>query len=65
VEQVALTGGCFQNALLTELAAGRLRKEGFRVFTHRLAPPNDGGLAAGQLLAAAREVILDVSGDSR
>jgi len=64
-EQVVLTGGCFQNALLTELAAARLRSEGFRVFTHRLTPPNDGGLAAGQLLAAAQEVILDVSGDSR
>lgn len=64
VEQVVLTGGCFQNALLTEDAARRLREEGFRPLLHREAPPNDGGLAAGQLLAAAWEVKLDVSGDS-
>lgn len=53
IEQVLLTGGCFQNALLTELAAARLRDAGFTVFTHRLIPPNDGGIAAGQILAAA------------
>ena len=63
VEQVVLTGGCFQNALLAELAAERLRRAGFRVFLHRALPPNDGGLAAGQLLAAGWEVKLDVPGD--
>jgi hydrogenase maturation protein HypF len=63
-EQVVLTGGCFQNARLAEAAARRLREEGFRPLLHREAPPNDGGLAAGQLLAAAWEVRLDVSGDS-
>lgn len=64
VETVVLTGGCFQNALLAETAARRLRAEGFRPLLHRRLPPNDGGLAAGQLLAAAWEVKLDVSGDS-
>ncbi|WP_321478169.1 carbamoyltransferase HypF [uncultured Paludibaculum sp.] len=53
IEQVLLTGGCFQNAMLTELAATRLRDAGFRVFTHQTIPPNDGGIAAGQILAAA------------
>lgn len=53
IEQVLLTGGCFQNAMLTELAAARLREAGFRVFTHRAMPPNDGSIAAGQILAAA------------
>lgn len=62
--QVVLTGGCFQNALLAELAAARLGEAGFRVFLHRALPPNDGGLAAGQLLAAGWEVKLDVPGDS-
>lgn len=53
VDQVLLTGGCFQNALLTELSAARLRAHGFQVFTHQALPPNDGAIAAGQILAAA------------
>lgn len=53
IEQVLLTGGCFQNAILTDLAAARLREAGFRVFTHRAIPPTDGAIAAGQILAAA------------
>jgi hydrogenase maturation protein HypF len=53
IEDVVLTGGCFQNALLTGLAARALRSRGFRVHTHRLVPPNDGALALGQVLAAA------------
>lgn len=48
---VFLTGGCFQNRLLAELAASRLRVSGRSVHFHRRLPPNDGGLAAGQALA--------------
>jgi hydrogenase maturation protein HypF len=47
---VALTGGVFQNALLTGLTRDRL--DGVRVITHRLVPPNDGGLALGQAVIA-------------
>lgn len=54
-QAVALTGGCFQNALLLELTAGYLRD--LPVLTHQRVPANDGGLALGQaMIAAARTV---------
>ncbi|NQT37242.1 MAG: carbamoyltransferase HypF, partial [Planctomycetes bacterium] len=51
---VVLTGGCFQNALLTERVRGRLVRDGHNVYTHRCVPPGDGGLALGQLAVAIR-----------
>jgi hydrogenase maturation protein HypF len=52
-ERVALSGGCFQNRVLLEWTVQRLRAEGFVPYWHRRVPPNDGGLALGQLVAAA------------
>ena len=49
---VVLTGGCFQNALLTELAVVALREAGFRAHWHCRVPPNDGGIALGQAVHA-------------
>jgi hydrogenase maturation protein HypF len=54
MERVVLSGGCFQNARLTELAVTGLAVAGFEVYRQRRVPPNDGGLAAGQALFAAR-----------
>ncbi len=51
--RVALSGGCFQNRLLTERAAQRLRGAGFQVLLHRQVPPNDGGISLGQVAVAA------------
>jgi hydrogenase maturation protein HypF len=51
VGTVALTGGCFQNALLTDLAASALQAAGFEVLLHHEVPPNNNGIAAGQALA--------------
>jgi hydrogenase maturation protein HypF len=50
---VVLTGGCFQNKYLAERTIQRLRKAGFRVYWHQQVPPNDGGIALGQIAAAA------------
>jgi len=44
-----LTGGVFQNRLLTELAAAGLERHGFRVLLPGQVPCNDGGLAYGQV----------------
>jgi hydrogenase maturation protein HypF len=51
--RVALTGGCFQNRLLTERAARRLNDAGFQVLLQRQVPPNDGGISLGQVVVAA------------
>ena len=53
LDRVALSGGVFQNAVLATELARRLEQSGFRVYTQRLVPPNDGGLSLGQALAAA------------
>lgn len=52
---VALSGGCFQNALLLDLTLQALGD--IPVLTHRTTPANDGGLALGQaVIAAARHI---------
>lgn len=48
----ALSGGVFQNCLLTGMCAARLRGEGFQVLLHSLIPPNDGGICLGQAVYA-------------
>jgi hydrogenase maturation protein HypF len=51
VRQVVLTGGVFQNALLTAMTAERLS-----VYTHQRIPPNDGGIALGQAVLAGLQL---------
>ena len=65
--QVVLTGGCFQNQMLTSRVKSRLSKAGWTVYTHHHVPPGDGGLALGQILIAARKMKgrSDVSRNSR
>jgi hydrogenase maturation protein HypF len=51
--KVALTGGCFQNGVLLDRTVTRLREAGFRPYWHQRVPPNDGGIALGQIAAHA------------
>lgn len=47
---VALSGGVFQNLLLTDLVVQKLEDNNFTVLTHSLSAPNDGGIGLGQAL---------------
>lgn len=48
-QSVVLSGGCFQNAYLTEKVEQILQNAGFQVYSHQQIPANDQGLALGQL----------------
>ena len=52
IDRVVLSGGVFQNRLLSEMVYTALVKQGLAVFTHRLSPPNDGCIALGQAAVA-------------
>ena len=54
--RVVLSGGVFQNRLLTEEVSQLLGERGFQVYCHRLVPPNDGGIALGQAVIAGRRM---------
>jgi hydrogenase maturation protein HypF len=49
---VVLSGGSFQNLRLLATTRRRLERHGFRVLSHRLVPPNDGGISYGQAAIA-------------
>jgi hydrogenase maturation protein HypF len=53
-KSIVLTGGCFQNKILLESAVEKLRSAGFQAYWHQRIPPNDGGIALGQIAAASK-----------
>jgi hydrogenase maturation protein HypF len=58
LNQVALSGGCFQNRLLLTKVTGLLSQSGFDVLTHKNVPANDGGISLGQAVIAANALML-------
>jgi len=53
INKVVLSGGTFQNKYLLEKTIHTLSNNKFEVYTNRLVPPNDGGIALGQLVVAS------------
>jgi hydrogenase maturation protein HypF len=52
LNDVALSGGVWQNTFLLALTVGLLQQEKFHIHLHRQVPANDGGLALGQAVVA-------------
>jgi hydrogenase maturation protein HypF len=52
LNEVALSGGVWQNQILLNLVQSGLEKAGFQVYFHKQVPTNDGGLALGQAVIA-------------
>ncbi len=52
LNEVALSGGVWQNQILLDLVRYGLEKQDFIVYFHKQVPTNDGGLALGQVVIA-------------
>ena len=59
--RVALSGGCFQNRLLTRAALAGLEAAGLETLLHRRVPANDGGISLGQVAVAAERIERETS----
>ncbi len=57
IDRVVLSGGCFQNRILTEGTIAELEKAGFDVFFHDVLPTNDGCISLGQAVCAGAQVM--------
>jgi hydrogenase maturation protein HypF len=57
LNKIVLSGGSFQNKYLLSKLEVLLPKHGFDVFTHSIIPTNDGGIALGQLVIAAKNFL--------
>ena len=55
-DQVALTGGTFQNRILMEGVLDKLRENGFKPYYNISVSPNDGGIALGQAYVAMHRI---------
>jgi len=57
LNRVVLSGGCFQNRILTEGTVAELEKAGFEVFFHKAIPTNDGCISLGQAVCAGAQAM--------
>ena len=55
VQKIALSGGTFNNRILTSFLKKRLTDLGFEVYLNERVPCGDGGIALGQLYLAGKE----------
>jgi hydrogenase maturation protein HypF len=55
VGKVVLSGGVFQNRYVLSNLEINLALKGFRVYTHRRVPSNDGGIALGQIYICGKK----------
>ncbi len=55
INDIALSGGVFQNRVLLSKAVELLKAEGFNVYWNKLVPPNDGGISLGQAYLATQK----------
>ena len=53
---VGLTGGVFQNRVLTEYVSTLLKAEGFKVYLPKQVPGNDAGISFGQIIEAGSQL---------
>ncbi|AFZ57290.1 carbamoyltransferase HypF [Anabaena cylindrica FACHB-243] len=60
-DQVALTGGVFQNRILLKQVKMQLEKLEINVLTHSIVPANDGGLSLGQAVIAAAKYLKQIT----
>lgn len=54
IDKVVLSGGVFQNKYLLTRVENQLKRDNFKVYSHQLIPSNDGGIALGQVIIAAK-----------
>lgn len=59
INQVALSGGVFQNNILLIKLHNKLKNDNFQVLTHKLIPCNDSGISIGQL-NIANHIMTDI-----
>lgn len=58
---VALSGGTFQNQLLSRRVVAELTDRGLEVLTHQRVPANDGGISLGQAAVANKRLAEEAS----
>lgn len=58
INEIALSGGVWQNVTLLKKSVGLLAKDGFKIYWHHQVPTNDGGIALGQAAIALHQLKL-------